>query len=316
MRYIEDLQEDERILEHYLCKEKKLNKSKNGKNYLNLTLLDKTGTINGKVWELNNDIHNFNEGEFIKIDGIVTMFNNERQIKISRIRKSKETEYEPSDYIPTTEKDIDLLYSQILIFIEETRNKYLRTLLENIFIHNKDILEKVKTHSAAKNVHHAYLGGLIEHIVSVTETCLFFMPRYKFINRDILVTGALLHDIGKIIELSPMPENRYTDEGQLLGHIIIGIDLIGNEASKIEVFPHEILILLKHLIASHHGELLYGSPQTPRTIEAMVLHLADNADSRIKIFEEAIAKSNEGDLWIGYNNLLQRDIRKTWIDYT
>lgn len=313
MRYIEDLKEDERVMEHYLCKEKKMNKSKNGKNYLSITLMDKTGTINGKVWEINNDIQNFEEGDYIKIDGTVIIFNNDRQVKITRIRKSKESEYEPADYIPATDKDVNALYEQILIFIKETKNDAMRTLLENVFVHNEEVFTKIKTHSAAKNVHHAYLGGLIEHIVSVTETCLFFAPRYKFINRDILVTGALLHDIGKLIELSPMPENAYTDEGQLLGHILIGIDLISKEAEAIENFPKETLLLLKHLIASHHGELIYGSPQTPRTIEAIVLHLADNADSRIKIVEEALQKSNEVDLWIGYNKTLERNIRKSWL---
>ncbi|MCL2610171.1 MAG: HD domain-containing protein [Defluviitaleaceae bacterium] len=313
MRYIEDLKEDDKIMEHYLCKEKKKMQSKAGKNYLNLTLMDKTGTINGKIWELNNDIGNFEEGDYIKIDGTVILFNNDRQMKITRVRKSREDEYQKSDYIPTTEKDVEVLFMQILTFIEETKNPYIKKLLENIFVHNKVVNSKIKTHSAAKKVHHAYLGGLIEHIVSVTEICLFFLPRYKFINRDLLVAGALLHDIGKIIELSPMPESLYTDEGQLLGHILIGIDLVSEEASRIENFPHDTLVLLKHLIASHHGELEYGSPQTPRTIEAIVLHLADNTDSRIKIFEEALQKSNEADLWIGFNVALGRDLRKTWL---
>ncbi len=314
MRYIEDFREDERVMEHYLCKTKQSLKSKSGKTYYSLTLQDKTGTINAKVWDLNNDIRNFEQNDFIKIDGVVLSYQNELQLKVTRIRKSNEGEYEPNDYIPATSKDVESLYKTLCGYIDSINNKYIKGLMTEIFITDDFISKAVKTHSAAKTMHHGYLGGLIEHTVSVVETCDFLSNRYKFVNRDLLLASAMLHDIGKVYELSPFPTNDYTDVGQLLGHIVICVELITEKASKIEKFPKDLINLLKHSVISHHGSLEYGSPKLPSTMEAFILSHADELDAKVKMLEEHFEKNNTKDVWTGYNKVLTRNLRKTEIN--
>jgi len=308
MNYINEFKENDRIVDHYLCKQKQSLKTRTGKTYLSLKLQDKTGSIDGKVWEMNNDIQNFDENDFIKIDGVVLTYQNDLQIKINRIRRSAPGEYEPSDYIPRTEKDIDALYKMLLEYIKSIKNYYIRMLMENIFISNKEVVSAFQCRSAAKNMHHSFYGGLIEHTASVTQICDFMSTRYKFINRDLLISTAMLHDLGKIYELSPFPDNDYTDDGQLLGHIVICSELISREADKIPDFPPRLKSLMQHSILAHHGEYEYGSPKQPKTIEAFILHCADNMDAKIQMFEEALRDENMKDRWTGYVKSLTRNI--------
>ncbi|MCL2527643.1 MAG: OB-fold nucleic acid binding domain-containing protein, partial [Defluviitaleaceae bacterium] len=215
MRYIEDLRENEHIIEHYLCKQKQNLKTRSGKTYLSLRLMDKTGTIDAKVWEMNNDIQSFEEGDMVKIDGNIVTFQNELQLKVNKLRRSREGEYTAGNYIPMTDKDIDVLYGQVQDIIKSISHPHIRQLLENILVNDKEQAEAFKTRSAAKQMHHAYMGGLLEHTLSVAQICDFMSSRYKHLNRDLLMASALLHDIGKIYELSEMPINDYTDDGQM-----------------------------------------------------------------------------------------------------
>ena len=311
MRYISEIREGENVVEHFLCKSKQTLKSRAGKSYLSLKLQDKTGTVDAKVWELNNDIKAFEENEFIKIDGTAIVYQNDIQLNVKRIRRSLEGEYDPMDYIPSTEKNIKEMTKELLGYINTIKNTFIKKLLEEIFINNSVISKKLKYHSAAKNIHHGYMGGLVEHTLSVTQICDFMAPRYKYVDRDILIATAMLHDIGKIYELSDFPENDYTDDGQLLGHIIIGTELITESARKIQDFPKKLESLLKHSILSHHGEYEYGSPQLPKTIEAFILHCADNMDAKVKVIEEMIDTDNTAGSWVGYQKMLQRNIRKS-----
>jgi len=311
MRYINELREGENVVCHYLCKSKQTLKSRAGKSYFSLKLQDKTGTIDAKVWDLNNEIKSFEENDFIKVDGTVLIYNNEPQLNIRRIRKSSEGEYDPMDYIPSTEKNTEEMYKKLMGYINTIENKYIKKLLEEILIKNSFIAENIKIHSAARSLHHGYLGGLLEHTLSVTEICDFMSNRYKRVNRDILICSAMLHDIGKIYELSQFPVNEYTDDGQLLGHIFIGAELIHDASSKIDGFPAELESLLKHCVLSHHGEFEYGSPELPKISEAFILHCADNMDAKVKAFEEAIDNDSTQGKWIGFNKMMQRNIRKT-----
>lgn len=311
MRYIEDLKEGENIVDFYLCKQKLSMKSRAGKTYLSIKLQDKTGMIDAKVWELNNGIQNFEEGDYIKIEAMVQSYQNTLQLNIKKIRKAQEGEYLPEDYIPTTDKDIPTLFKELTDIIDTLSNPYIKKLLTNVFINNEVIAKNFKEHSAAKAMHHNYMGGLLEHTLSVTQISDFLSTRYKYCNRDILVSTAMLHDIGKLYELSPFPSNDYTDDGELLGHIIIGTELLTAEASKIEGFPKELLSLLKHSILAHHGEYEYGSPKLPKTVEAFILHCADDLDAKVKIYEDAIEKDNTQGPWVGYHKMLQRNIRKS-----
>ena len=311
MRYINEIREGENVIEHFLCKSKQTLKSRAGKSYLSLKLQDKTGTVDAKVWELNNDIKAFEENDFIKIDGTAIVYQNDIQLNVKRIRRSLEGEYDPMDYIPSTEKNIDSMTEELLGYINTIKNPYLKKFLEEIFIKDSVISKKIKYHSAAKSVHHGYMGGLVEHTLSVTQICDFLAPRYKYVDRDILIASAMLHDIGKIYELSDFPENDYTDEGQLLGHIVIGIDIISEAVKKVDGFPKKLESLLKHCLISHHGELEYGSPQLPKTIEAFILHCADNMDAKVKVIEELIDSDSTSGSWVGYQKMLQRNIRKS-----
>lgn len=312
MRYINELTDGERIVDFYFCKQRQSMKSqKTGKNYLSLVLSDKTGTISGKVWDISRDIQSFNEGDYIKIDANVQTFNNDLQLNIKKIRKAQEGEYDEADYIPTTDKNVNDLYTKLNDYINSIEDQYIKRLLTNIFIENNTIAENFKKHTAAKAMHHNYMGGLIEHTISVTAICDFFASHYDDVNRDVLIASALLHDIGKIKELSDFPNIDYTDDGELLGHIVMGSEFIGTEADKIEGFPHQLRSLIQHNILAHHGEYEYGSPKLPRTIEAFILHCADDTDAKVKMFETAIADSPSNSVWAGYNRILARNIRKT-----
>jgi len=312
MRYVKDFQEGESIIGHYFCKQKQMMKSRAGKNYMSLKLQDKTGTVDAKVWELNNEIQNFEENDFIKIDAVVNIYNNETQLSIRKIRKSREGEYNPADYVPCSEQDISTMYNEILDYIKTIKNSYIKQLLELFFVKDQEIIKSFENHSAAKAMHHNYMGGLLEHTLSVTKLC-DFMAKHYGANRDILLATAMLHDIGKIYELSDFPSNDYTDEGQLLGHIIIGTEMITEKAKQIEGFPQTLLNLIKHSILSHHGEYEYGSPKRPKTVEAYILHCADDTDAKLKMYQDAIAADNTQGYWVGYNKMLTRNIRKTEI---
>ncbi|HIW47870.1 MAG TPA: HD domain-containing protein, partial [Firmicutes bacterium] len=309
MRYINELREGESVVGHYLCKTKQTLKSRAGKSYYSLKLQDKTGTIDAKVWDLNRDIKSFEENDFIKIDGTVLIYNNEPQLNVRRIRKSMEGEYDPMDYIPSTEKDIDAMLKELLGYINTIQEPYIKALLEEIFYQNEEVKRCFRTHSAARTMHHSYLGGLVEHTLSVTQICDFMAGRYKKVNRDLLVATAMLHDVAKVKELSQFPTNEYTDAGQLLGHIVMGAEMVHEAAMKIPGFPKTLENLIKQSILSHHGEYEYGSPELPKTIEAFILHCADNMDAKTKAMEEAIAgKTNQGE-WVGYQRIMQRNIR-------
>ena len=311
MRYIEDLRENEHVVEHYLCKQKQNLKTRAGKTYLSLRLMDKTGTMDAKVWEMSNDIGAFEEGDMIKIDGHIATFQNELQLKINKLRRSREGEYITGNYIPSTDKDIDTLYGQVLEIIKSITHPHVRELLEIIMVNDNEQVVAFKSRSAAKSMHHAYMGGLLEHTLAVAQICDFMSGRYKHINRDILMASALLHDIGKIYELSEMPINDYTDDGQMLGHIVMGCEMVTGAAAKIPGFSHELTSMIKHCIISHHGEYEYGSPKLPCIPEAILLHYADNMDAKLKTFEETLDSDKTPGAWTGYNRALNRYLRRS-----
>lgn len=312
MRYIKDFQEGESITGYYFCKQKQLMKSRAGKNYMSLRLQDKTGTIDAKVWELNNDIQSFEESDFIKIDAVALIYQSETQLNVRKIRKGREGEYNPADYVPCTDKDINIMYNEIIECIKTINNPYIKKLLEAFFIEDEEIVKSFESHSAAKNLHHSYMGGLLEHTLSVVKLCEFMGNNYGA-NRDILIATAMLHDIGKIKELSEFPNNDYTDDGQLIGHIVIGTEMITEKINQIENFPKQLSSIIKHSILAHHGEYEYGSPKRPKTVEAFILHCADNTDAKVKIYQEAIEADTTQGSWVGYNKIMGHNIRKTEI---
>ena len=313
MRYINTLHEGETIRNVYLCKGKRSAETRNGRPYDNLILQDKTGTLDGKVWDPNSGgIADYDEKDFIEVYGEIISYNNNLQLNIKQIRKAQEGEYIAADYMPTTEKSTDGMYEELLGYIKKVENQYLRQVLEYYFVKDETFIRNFKGHSAAKTVHHGFAGGLLEHTLSVVKFCDYMVGAYPILNKDLLFTAAICHDIGKTKELSSFPENDYTDEGQLLGHIVIGVEMIGDAVRNIPDFPEKLANELKHCIVAHHGELEYGSPKKPALAEAMALNLADNADAKMQTMTE-LFKDKKGNDWLGYNRLFESNIRKTVI---
>ena len=312
MRFIETFREGNHISDVYLCKTKQIALTKNGKEYGSLVLQDKTGTVDAKIWELNSPgINEFCALDYVYVDADVTLFQGQNQLNVKRIRKADEGEYHPADYLPVSENSTDDMYTQLVAMIGTVKNTYLNTLLKKLFIEDKEFLKSFEEHSAAKTVHHGFIGGLMEHTLSVTKLCDYYAGYYKELNRDLLITAAIFHDIGKTKELSRFPENDYTDDGQLLGHIIIGTEMISDRMKEIEGFPASIAVELKHCILAHHGELEYGSPKKPALLEALALNFADTTDAKMETMIEALNAGGEIKGWLGFNRFLDSNIRRT-----
>lgn len=311
MRYINTLHEGETIRNIYLCKGKRSAETRNGKPYDNLILQDKTGTLDGKVWDPHSSgISDYEEMDFIEVYGEVILYNNNLQLNIKQIRVAREDEYSPADYMPTTDKSTDKMYEELLRYIGKIGNPYLKQVLEYYFVKDKEFVKKFNVHSAAKSVHHGFSGGLLEHTLSVVKFCEYMSGAYPILNKDLLITAAIFHDIGKVQELSAFPLNDYTDDGQLLGHIVIGVEMISEAVRSIPDFPQKLASELKHCIVAHHGELEYGSPKKPALAEALALNLADCADAKMQTLTEVFKDKNTND-WLGYNRLFESNLRKT-----
>ncbi|MCD8330843.1 MAG: HD domain-containing protein [Lachnospiraceae bacterium] len=311
MRWIETMREGDRISDIYLCKNKVNAKTKIGKSYYSLLLQDKTGTVDGKVWDLSSGIDHFEAMQYIHIDGDVTTFQGSLQLNIRRIRLAREGEYNPVDYLPTSPYDRREMYQKIVKLVDSIQDESLHALAVSFFVEDKTFIQEFVAHSAAKSVHHSFLGGLLQHTLRVTELCDFYCRQYPALNRDLLITGALCHDIGKLRELASFPQNDYTDDGQLLGHIIIGYQMVMERIATIPGFPPRKASELGHLILSHHGELEYGSPKKPALIEAVALHHADNTDAKLETMSELLSGALNDTDWLGYQRLLETNIRKT-----
>ena len=312
MRFIETLREGERINDVYLCKYKQSAVTKNGKPYENVILQDKTGTIDAKIWEPNSmGIDDFDMMDYVAVVGDVSSFQGALQVSIKRVRKVREGEYDPSNYLPVSEYDIEDMYKQLLTFVNGIKNPYLSKVAKHFFVDDTEFVKQFKFSSAAKSVHHGFVGGLLEHTLSVLKLCQFYVKQYPILNEDLLYTAALCHDIGKVYELSAFPLNDYTDDGQLLGHIVMGCEMVGEQIRAIDGFPKKLGNELKHCILAHHGELEFGSPKKPALVEAVALNFADNTDAKMETMKEIFKAAGEQNDWLGYNRLLESNIRKT-----
>lgn len=312
MKFINELREGEKISGIYLCKHKQAAVTKNGKPYENLILQDKTGTIDGKIWEPNSlGIDEFDPLDYIDVVGDVTSFQGSLQVSIKRARKAGEGEYDPGNYLPVSGKDVESMYQELLGFTAQIKNPYLHRLLVSFFQEDEEFIRAFKGNSAAKTVHHGFIGGLLEHTLSVVKLCQYYCRTYPILNQDLLITTAMLHDIGKTRELSPFPKNDYTDDGQLLGHIMIGAEMVHDKAREIPGFPEKLESEVKHCILAHHGELEYGSPKKPALAEAVALNLADNTDAKMETLTEIFNGAGEQKDWLGYNRLFESNLRKS-----
>ena len=308
MRYINTLHEGETIRCIYLCKGKRSAETRNGKAYDNLILQDKTGTLDGKVWDPNsNGIAEYDEMDFIEVFGDVICYNGNLQLNIKQIRKAFEDEYVAADYMPTSEKSVEGMYQELMKYVAQIDNEYLRRAVEYYFKDDAAFIKRFQAHSAAKSA-----GGLLEHTLSIVKMCEYYVGAYPILNKDLLYAAAMYHDIGKTKELSAFPENDYTDDGQLLGHIIIGVEMANDAIRSIPGFPEKLASELKHCIIAHHGELEYGSPKKPALAEALALNFADSTDAKLQTLTEIFKEKDTTD-WLGYNRLFESNLRKTSI---
>ena len=311
MKYIKDYKAGDRISDIYLCKYRQAAVTKNGKPYENVILQDKTGTIDAKVWEPDSaGIGEYDALDYIQVVGDVNSFQGALQVSVKRIRVCQEGEYDPADYLPVSKKGIEPMYQELTGFIDSIENSSLKTLLQNLFIRDEKFVKSFKNSSAAKTVHHSFVGGLLEHTLSVVKLCDYYCRMYPLLNRDLLLSAALCHDIGKTRELSAFPRNDYTDAGQFLGHIVFGVEMVGEKIREIEGFPVLLSAELKHCILSHHGEFEFGSPKKPAIMEAAALNFADNTDAKMQTFTELLEGTKETE-WLGFNRLFESNIRKT-----
>ncbi len=311
MRYINTLVPGEAIRNVYLCKGKRSAQTRNGKPYDNLMLQDKTGSLDGKVWDPSSSgISDYDEMDFVEVYGDVITYNNNLQLNIKQVRKAEPGEYDPADYMPTTQKDPDAMYEELLGYVNQIENPYLKQAVEYYFVKDEDFIRAFKEHSAAKTVHHSFSGGLLEHTLSVVRFCEYMLSAYPILHKDLLYAAAICHDIGKVRELSSFPTNDYTDDGQLVGHIVLGVEMMDDAIRSIPDFPPTLASELKHCILAHHGELEYGSPKKPALAEAVALNFADCTDARMQTLTELFEEKNTND-WLGYNRVFDSNIRKT-----
>lgn len=309
--YVSELQPNQVITATFLVHIKDVRQKKTGEPYLSLTLGDRTGEIDAKMWDNVSDVlDGFERDDFIKVKGLLQIYQNRPQLTIHKMVKVRDAEVDFTDYFPCSRRDPEAMFTELKDIIAQIGNPHLRLLLES-FTQDQPLMRMFKAAPAAKNVHHAFLGGLLEHVLSLCALCKMIAPHYHDIDLDLVLTGAILHDIGKVAELTYERSFGYTAEGQLLGHIVIGLRLITEKMSAIPDFPPRLRTLVEHLVVSHHGQLEFGSPKTPLFPEAMLLHHLDNLDSKMECMRAMIAKDRQpAGLWTAYNPSLERSVLK------
>lgn len=306
------LQENKVITSCFVVASKQVKPKKNGEPYLALTLADRTGQIEAKMWDnVEEFLDTFEQDDFVKIKGLINRYKNRFQLTIHKLRKLGDTEVDYTDYLPKTSKDIGELWRTLAGFVATFQNPHLKALVE-LFMSDPEIAERYRNAPAAKTLHHAYIGGLLDHVVSLFRSCDLMCRNYPQVDRDLLLTGAFLHDIGKIEELTYNRSFSYTTRGQLLGHMIIELEMLQAKLAQLPNFPPELKALLEHLIISHHGQYEFGSPKLPMFPEALMLHYLDDLDSKMESmrahFEREIGLEGA---WTSYNASLGRPLLDT-----
>lgn len=304
--------ENKIITSTFVVVAKQIKPKKTGEPYLALTLGDRSGQVEAKMWDNVDDVlEAFEQDDFLKVKGLINRYKQRFQLTIHKLRKLGDSEIEYDDYLPKTTKNIDELWQTLTAFIATFQNPHLKTLVQS-FMADPEISAAYRTAPAAKTLHHAYIGGLLDHVVSLFRSCDLVCKNYPQINRDLLLTGAFLHDIGKIHELTYNRSFSYTTKGQLLGHMIIELEMLQSKLALQPDFPVELKTLVEHLIISHHGEYEFGSPKLPMFPEAFVLHYLDDLDSKMEAMRAQFERDSSLDgAWTSYNASLGRPLLNT-----
>jgi len=300
--------ENQVITSSFVVVSKQAKPKKSGEIYLSLVLADRTGHLDAKMWDnVADHINCFEQDDFVKVRGLINKFNGRFQLTMHKVRSLEDAEIEFEDYLPRTNKDINALWHALGEFVASFQDQHLKGLLE-LFMADPRIEHAYKNAPAAKSLHHAFLGGLLEHVVSLFQVCDLACRNYPdMINRDLLLTGAFLHDVGKIHELTFSRSFGYTTRGQLLGHMIIELEMLQQKLAELPGFPDEYKTLLEHMIISHHGKHEFGSPKMPMFPEAMMLHYLDDLDSKMESMRAHFSRHPEAE-WTGYNASLERPL--------
>jgi 3'-5' exoribonuclease len=303
--------ENQVITSSFVVASKQAKPKKSGDLYLALTLADRTGQIEAKMWDnVTEHIDIFAQDDFVKVRGLVNKFNGRFQLTVHKLRSMEEAEVEPADYLPRTTKDVDQLWRTMGDYVESFQNPHLKALIK-VFMADPQIERAYKTAPAAKTLHHAFVGGLLDHVLSLFNLCDLACRNYpETIDRDLLLTGAFLHDIGKVHELSFSRSFSYTTSGQLLGHMIIELEMLHEKLREVPGFPAEYKILIEHLIISHHGKYEFGSPKMPMFPEALMLHYLDDLDSKMESMRAHFQREPDSE-WTSYNPSLTRPLLNT-----
>lgn len=309
--YISDCvqQENKIVTSSFVVVAKQIKPKKTGEPYLALTLGDRSGQLEAKMWDnVEEVLDTFEQDDFLKIKGLVNKYKQRFQLTVHKLRKLGESEIDFSDYLPKTTKDINELWRTLTGFVESFQNQHLKSLVQ-AFMADPEISTAYRNAPAAKTLHHAYIGGLLDHVVSLFRSCDLICKNYPQVNRDLLLTGAFLHDIGKIHELTYNRSFSYSTKGQLLGHMIIELEMLQAKLATLPGFPDELKILIEHLIISHHGEYEFGSPKLPMFPEALMLHYLDDLDSKMEAMRAQFEREAGLDSpWTSYNASLGRPL--------
>lgn len=309
-RFITDIRAGDRVDDIFVLSEKILSQKRDGNNFLNVTLSDKTGTIKGVVWDNVDQIAaGITSGDFAHVNGSVSDYRGTLQVVIKKMEPFSPDRVDPSDFLPQTSRDIEGMFERLVKRTDSITTDYLKALID-AFFKDKEFVNKFKTAPAGKKMHHAYIGGLLEHTLSMVSLADKIAGHYSGIDRDLLLSGAILHDIGKIDEFEYQFKIDYSDKGRLLNHIVIGIKMVDEKLSGIDNFPEDQMLLLKHMIVSHHGTREFGSPEPPKTIEAVLLNYIDEIDSKVNAIRDFIASEDPDETWTSYHRLLERHFYK------
>ncbi len=314
-QFVQQMADGDAIEEVYLVVDKQVRANRNGNMYLQIELRDRTGSISARLWNAAEPVvRSFESGDFLLVKGKVQLFQGALQMILSHIDRMETEKVELADFLPHTEQDVNKLYERLCSLLRKMDNPHLHALAECFLMDQEFVQGYCKAPAGVRN-HHAYLGGLLEHVVTLMECADRITPLYAELNRDLLLMGVFLHDIGKVRELSYDRAFSYSDEGQLVGHLVIGVEMLDEQVRRVpdltgEPFPPELLLRLKHLIVSHHGSLEFGSPTVPMTPEAIALHYLDNLDAKVHSFTRDIREDRSGSAWTPYSQATQRRLFK------
>ncbi|MFK7769787.1 MAG: 3'-5' exoribonuclease YhaM family protein [Mariniblastus sp.] len=306
-RFVKELSDGEAVDQVFIASEKQLRTNRNGNLYLQVRLSDKTGSITAMLWNAHQKHYDgFNNGDFVRAQGSAQLYNGNMQVLLKQVDPSDGKGVDESDFITLSTVDVEQMVARVGELLRGMSNVHLRNLAE-CFLVDEKFMKGFRSAPAGVKNHHAYQGGLLEHVLSLMEVCHLVGPRYQQVDQDILLMGAFLHDIGKIRELTYSPDLGYSDGGQLIGHLVLGVSILDEIIAETvkqsgEEFPEDLANQLRHMIVSHHGQYEFGSPKLPMTLEAITLHYLDSLDARINSVTQLIEEDvNKDSPWTVYH---------------